>query len=100
MINCTAKAVKRSVTAVALSDARWISDWLAATLPVTTCTVRTASITTSNSSVQATKPVKARTEGVIVSPSTLASGLAGECEGRRAGQQAPGLKVIQTASEA
>jgi hypothetical protein len=27
MIHCTAKAVKRSETAIALSDARWISDW-------------------------------------------------------------------------
>src|SRR5688500_6991821 len=130
MINCTAKAVKRSVTAVTLSDARWISDWtmrapsshsaigsvidvrcvmiaiaskppntakpsmqlrcarasrcmngdrlalsgtnwLAGTLPVMTCTVRTASIRTSSASVQATKPVKATTEAVIVSPCGL-----------------------------
>ena len=27
MIVCTAKAVKRSVTAITLSDARWINDW-------------------------------------------------------------------------
>jgi len=27
MINCTAKAVKRSMTAITLSDARGITDW-------------------------------------------------------------------------
>ncbi len=44
------------------------TNWLAGTLPVITCTVRTASISSSSANVQATKPVNARTETVIVLP--------------------------------